>query len=510
MNWKTIWNYTFEKHPLSPPKRGEGQGEGFVIKSNSSSFVQTFLLAATLSTASWLHAQSPITISVDTKHPGVAISPDFPGLSFELSQLLPDGNGLRYFRPDNQPLITLFQTLGIKNLRVGGNTSDRNAKKLPDNADIDSLFAFAKAADVKVIYCLRLHDGNPEQDAAVAKYIMDHYADHLACFSIGQEPNVYPKITNSDGTVTRPSYSPYAKQWKHFEDVIVAAVPGATFCGPSVDANPTWPRQFMEDFGHGNHVVLITAHQYPGRSGDKVPSPEIGRDEMLSDTFINAYQKLYSGLGPAAQANGLPYRLEEANNFFNGGALGVSDTFASSLWGLDFMYWWAAHGAAGLNFHTGDKVGAGDELRPSKYTAYFSTPNGFMVRPLGYGIKAFDLGAHGQLLPATITNPDNLNISAYAVLGDDKNIYLTIINKEHGVNAKDASVSLASDSGLGDAQIVSLTNPANDVAAKTGTTLGGAEIKSDGSWNGKWTNLPQTKTIKIPAASASVIKISGS
>ena len=48
---------------------------------------------------------------------------------------------------------------------------------------------------------------------------------------------------------------------------------------------------------------------------------------------------------PQAISNALPYRLEEVNNYFNGGATNVSNTFASALWGLDFMYWWAAHGA---------------------------------------------------------------------------------------------------------------------------------------------------------------------
>ncbi len=477
--------------------------------------LKTVLVVSIVATVICLPAQSPITISVDTKNPGAALSPDFPGLSFEISQLLPASNGVRYFRPDNQPLIALFQTLGIKSLRVGGNTADRNFRGAASKVDIDSLFAFAKSADVKVIYCLRLHDGNPQEDADTAKYIMDHYPDNIACFSIGQEPNVYPRTTNWVSGVPkkspRPTYTDYAKAWKKFHDVIMATAPKAQFCGPSVDDNPSWPQQFMSDFGQGNNVVMITAHLYPGRAGDRVPSPEIGRDEMLSNDFITVYQKLFDGFGATAVADGLPYRLEEANNFYNGGATDVSDTFASALWGLDFMYWWATHSADGINFHTGDKVGAGSELRPSKYTAYFSTPDGFLVRPLGYGIKAFDVGAHGRVLPATISNPDNLNVSIYPVLGDDKNIYITIINKEHGAQAKDANVSLSIGDASADIQIMSLAAPGGDIAAKIGTTLGGAQIENNGSWDGKWTDLPLAKngpfTLKIPAASAAIIKL---
>jgi len=39
------------------------------------------------------------------------------------------------------------------------------------------------------------------------------------------------------------------------------------------------------------------------------------------------------------------------------------DTLASSLWALDFLYWWASHDAAGINCHTGDKVAANEELK---------------------------------------------------------------------------------------------------------------------------------------------------
>ncbi|MGH7952007.1 MAG: hypothetical protein ACREFE_08830 [Limisphaerales bacterium] len=463
-----------------------------------------------------------ITLAVDAKNSGASIPSDFSGLSFEMSQLLPNANGVHYFRADNQPLIRLFHTLGIKNLRIGGNTSDRDAKKLPGEADIDSLFAFAKAAGVKVIYCLRLHNGDPQTDARIAKYIMDHYANEIACFSIGQEPSAYPKIavTNSTriaegmgGSFEKFPYSAYAAEWKKFADTIIAAAPGAKFCGPSVHKNGAWARQFMADFGQSNHVTLITEHLYPGGAGGKVKTPEIGRDRMLSDSFIKVYQKLCDSFVPLAVSNGLPYRLEEVNNYFNGGAKDVSDTFASALWGLDFMYWWAAHGAAGLNFHTGDKVAAGYTLRPSKYTAFFSTTNGFLVRPLGYGIKAFDLGSHGKFISAKISNPENLNLSVYAILGDDKHLYITIINKEHGESARDANVTLAGGTRFSSAQIISLTAPNDDIAATAGTRLGGAEIKNDGSWNGKWTSLGKNEigafAMKISAASASIIRLTG-
>jgi hypothetical protein len=468
-------------------------------------------------------AKAQVTLQVDAKNPGAAISPDFSGLGFEAAVLRPE-NETRYFRPDNEPLVNLFHTLGIKSLRIGGNTSDRDVRQLPSEADLDSLFAFAKAAGVKVIYCLRLHNGDPAVDARTAKYIMDHYAPLVDCFSIGQEPSAYPvektdSRANSErmGTANEKySYATYREDWKKFADAIIAAVPDVKFCGPSVHNNGEWARRYIEDFGHSNHVVLVTEHLYAGGAGGKVPTPEIGRDRMLADesspnNFRKVYQKLYDSFVPMALSNGLPYRLEEVNNYFNGGATNVSNTFASSLWGLEFMYWWAEHQASGLNFHTGDRVAAGYTLLPSKYTAFFSTTNGYTVRPLGYGIKAFDLGSHGKFLPVTLSGASDLNLRAHAVLGGDKNIYVTLINNEHGHNARAAMIALGAGDTFTQGEIVSLSQSSNDVAATAGVTLGGARIETDGSWAGTWKTLAADKpgdfSVTIPSASAVIVRL---
>ena len=322
-------------------------------------------------------------------------------------------DGIRYFRPDNLPLINLFHTLGIKNLRIGGNTSDRDAKLLPNEADLDSLFAFAKTAGVKVIYCLRLHDGDPQADAVPqnTSWITLCTLNWIAFPSARNRVRIREK-NNAHSLGAGMKNINTDRRLEKICGCYHCRRAGREILRPSVHNNADWARKFIADFGKSNHVVLITEHLYPGGAGGKVPTPEIGRDRMLAaadamtNSFPKAYQKLHDSFVPLAISNGLPYRLEEVNNYFNGGATNVSNTFASALWGLDFMYWWAAHSAAGLNFHTGDKVAAGYTLQPSKYTAFFSTTNGYVIRPLGYGIKAFDLGSHGQFVPITISNPD--------------------------------------------------------------------------------------------------------
>src|SRR5215471_9961608 len=103
----------------------------------------------------------PVTITIDTEHPGPEVPADFAGLSFERGPLTSGNAGVsgNLFNPANNSLITLFRNLGMGNLRIGGGTVDQliPAGTGTDGfSGIDNLFAFAAAAGVKVIYSLRL------------------------------------------------------------------------------------------------------------------------------------------------------------------------------------------------------------------------------------------------------------------------------------------------------------------------------------------------------------------
>jgi len=235
---------------------------------------------------------------------------------------------------------------------------------------------------------------------------------------------------------------------------------------------------------------------------------------MLSGEFLAVYQALHDGFVPAAKARGLPYRLEEVNSYFNGGAQDASNTFTAALWGLEFMHWWAAHDAAGLNFHTGDRVAAGGDIQPPRYAAFQSVAGGFAIRPLSYALKAFDLGGRGRVVSLTVSNSATLNLTAYATIADDQAISITIINKEHGDHARDAALTLAgADTKSSTAQALFLRALNGNIAAIDGITLGDAAIDQTGHWNGTWRSLPSPATgdslqIKIPAATAAIIRLS--
>lgn len=453
-----------------------------------------FALALAIAGTFAAHSQESVNVSVSVKtsSPGYLIPDDFIGFSFETRRVDYNSDGVSgyFFDSTNTQVITLFRQLGVKSLRVGGGSVDSPDTPIPTTKDIDALFRFAKAADVKVIYSLRLKDGDPAQNASIAKYIRDNYQPWLDCFTIGNEPK---------------EYSAFSRQWKIMADAIVKAAPEAKFCGPaavsSMDGGAEQIRNFARDFGKTGLIKFVTAHDYPGgNSLRNATDGNSGRDQMLSGAWLEHYQAFYDQFVPAVTALGLKYKYDEGSSFYKGGAKDASDTFAAALWSLDFMHWWAAHGCTGINFHN-------NRWPMYNITICRDAAGNYQTRPQGYGIKAFDIGGHGHVVPVTVSRN---GMTAYGVL-DSTNLYLTLINKEHGQYGRDAEVTIKGISIKDPVQIMSLKAPNNDVAATSGISLGNATINNTGEWQGQWTPLPPPAngplTIPVSAASAAIVKI---
>jgi hypothetical protein len=455
------------------------------------------LLLALFATA---RGQIPVAIEFGSEATQQQIPPNFEGLSYESSMLLPRPGGGYYFSSTNAPLVQMFRTLGIKSLRVGGNSVDDPAVPIPGRDDVDSLFGFARAAGVKVIYSFRLKNGDKTASADLARYILDRYPESLDCFCIGNEPDVYLS-----------EYPVFAAQWQSYSKAILEESPEARFCGPDAKVN-NWAVPFAQQFGGTGKIAFIALHGYPIGDGPAQTNPNQARDQMLRRAGYDDISKTFV---PAVTEAGLPYRLEETNNFYNGGARNVSDSYASALWGLDYLYWWAAHEADGLNFHTGDP--SGPNRNPAPYSAIASSPGGVEAHPLAYALLAFHLAGGGRFLPARVSvSPDaHLNFKAYSTMAEDRSTFVTLINKEHGPAARGANVTLVFPPAMSPArgEVMFLRAPGGNVADKTGVTLGEAPIKEDGSWNGSWELLRQTSQpagwrVQVPPASVAVVKLS--
>ncbi|HLX49462.1 MAG TPA: hypothetical protein VKS82_14130 [Streptosporangiaceae bacterium] len=494
----------------------------------------------------------PVTVSIDAGPPGPAVADDFAGLSFERSVLDAGHAGVPgyLFSPGNTALVRLFGNAGLRSLRIGGGTVDQLAPAGTGSdgfTGIDSLFAFAAEAGVRVIYTLRLLSpaANPVRDldsvnASVAGYIWGRYREHVASFAIGNEPDwhafhthaenlVDPAVFEEVPGVPGTAYRSYLTRWRSLAEAVRAAAPGAPLSGPDTGAYTTltyspdadtgvsWTERFAADTPAAGPVADITQHHYPGADpGAATADQAIGN--MLSPEWVNGaaigtqppgityipYPWLYRHNLAAVAAAGLRYRLTEANDHL-GGVPGASNALASALWALDYLHWWAAHGAAGVNFHNRQWLFT-STIVPSPA----GSGSGYAITPKGYGIKAFALGSAGHVRPVRIRNPDGLNLTAYCT-GTAAEDYVTIINKTHAKEAAQAAVTIALPGpGPRSAEVMTLAGREPGNAASTSATLGGAAITGDTAWDGRWSVLkadPRSAiALTVHPATAVIIK----
>ena len=497
----------------------------------------------------------PVTITIDAAHPGPVVPGDFAGLSFERGPVTAGGAGLSgsLFSAANTPLVTLFRNLGLGNLRIGGGTVDDliPAGTGSDGfAGIDSLFGFAAAAGVKVIYTLRMLNpaAQPAGDlhtihAKAAGYIWGRYQQTLASFAIGNEPDWHayhsyqghpqdPAIFEHVSGVPGSAYPSYLAQWRSLAGAVTGAAPGAAMSGPDLgaydrstytldpDSGLAWTHQLAGDERGSGRLAEVTQHYYVGgQPGATTAEQAIAN--MLSAAWVTGaaigtqppgttytpYPWLYENNLAPVTAAGLRYRLTESNDYL-GGVPGASDAFGSALWALDHLHWFAAHGAAGINFH--NRMG----LATDTIIAEPAAPGrGYTVNPKAYGIRAFTLGSAGQVKPTQIQNPGGTNLTAYCV-GQPGEDHVTIINKAHGADATDAAVTIVPPGpGVPDAQVMTLAGGQPGDARGTTATLGGAPITGSAAWNGQWTALtagPQGHiSLTVKATTAAIVKITG-
>ena len=449
--------------------------------------------------------QSPVTITIEPQATGPNISSNFVGLSFGMKSMLPNAKGMLFFSPTNQPLIILIQNLGVTHLRMGGTSVESPiSTPIPGKIELDNLFAFARAAGVKkLIYSLRLLQPRAELDyastnAAIAKYIWDNYRSQLDCFALGNEPDLQ-RVYDQDLIIT--NFSTYISQWRKFAAAVTKVVPEAKFAGPDAGSgNISWTTHFATAEKNSDLISAITEHFYVGGAGRGVTAPN-GIEAILSPERLAANQTLYDSMAAPVFSAGLPLRFTEANDHYSGGVPGASDTFAGALWALDFLHWWAAHGVSSVDFHNTQWV-VNDVITPD-------SEGHLTINPKGYGLRAFELGSHGRSARITLSNADNLNLTAYAV-NAPKNKLVTVINKEHGPGARSAKVSIMVPGFSGQTEVIYLNSPNNNVTAKSGVTLGGGAIDAGHTWQGQWAVLKKSGpcAVTVPATSAAIVKLS--
>jgi hypothetical protein len=435
-----------------------------------------------------------------------SIASDFAGFSYEKSMLTGP-----LFSGTNDNLISLFRLVGQGVLRIGGNSVDqcvwtpggagRTAGQIAPS-DVDALASFLAGSGWRCIYGINLGGAatgatTPELAAAEVAYVSKKLGSSLIGIEIGNECEGY----GAAGGYFAGNWSlaQFEALWNQFRAAITIAVPDVAFIGPASGASvSTWTIPFGQACTRKS-LSMVTQHYY---RGDGKATTSTAANLLTTDSNLARCTSLLSA---AAQQSGIPFRFGECNSYYNGGAVGVSNSYASSLWIIDFLFNSALGGAAGVNLHGG-----------GNYTGYtpIADKNGVVVevRPEFYGLMMFALAGQGSMYQTSLS-VNGVNATAYAVKDSSGALNLVIVNKDENQNLQ-LSVSLPQKAAS--ASLISMTQNANGVtgpslSATSGVTIQDATISTSGSFSpaASYSLSAGSSQVScyVPALSAVLVKV---
>ena len=403
-----------------------------------------------------------------------SVGKNFVGLAYEKRSLLE-----ALFTSGNRDLIGLFERLGTSVLRLGGRSVDENVWTPAGKgqtagqiapADVDAFADFLRATGWSCIYGVNLGGSatgatNAELAAAEIAYVSQALGPALAGVEIGNECESYidaGSFYEFDWTIEM-----FETLWGTYRDAIVARTPHAPMVGPAAGSNVGgWTIPFGESVT-AERIGLVTQHYYRGQAG---PTSTV-EDLISPDANLVTELKL---LREGAESIGVPFRMAQSNSYSGGGAAGVSDAYASSLWAIDMIFGCALGGAAGINFD-----GGGDD-----FAAVIADEAGaLVVRPGYYGLLLSGMVGEGALLSSEL-NMGGLNVTAYAVQNTDGGRSVVVVNKDVSQNL---DLRIALPGSTTSAKLLELTQLTEgaarpSLAAATGVTIQGASVTTDGGF----------------------------
>jgi hypothetical protein len=268
-------------------------------------------------------------------------------------------------------------------------------------------------------------------------------------------------------------YAQYKPDW----ETCAAAVGNNRIAGPDT-STPTSTAAWVDSFARDERarITMLTIHNYSVGSGSTVTT-------LLSPATNAKQTSTVAKQLATAKAVNVPIRLDETNSAAGGGIAGVSDTYASALWAMDYSLQMAREGFAGVNLHSG--LGVCDApLYNGKYQLYTAICAAteadekakiYKARPEFYGLYMASRMGPGRFVPVTLATDRNVN--AYAVRGDDGRTRLALIQKDDTAAAP-VHVDVTVGRGSGTAEVVRLTGGA--LTDRDGVTIQGAVVDRRG------------------------------
>ncbi len=340
------------------------------------------------------------------------------------------------------------------------------------------------------------------------------------------------EVGNEFDHVTDLTPATYLGTMKRYRDALEAAGVHVKLAGPS--ANTAETNEQLDGFVSAALAdpdapvpSELTSHWYPtSNCGTSNASIEA---LMSAGTHTTARTKLQGIAAIGARLPGVPVVINESNSTACGGQAGVSDTYATSLWSLDYLLEAAQNGVSRINFHTNTAAICGDLRTPesSEYLVSYRYDGAFCAAdqaaldadrlsaaPLYYGLWAFRQVPAGRFVALDLADTDLPKLRAYGVESDTGGLTMVLINvQDPAAGTKDAvTLTLPRPYHLGRSVLLTGTGGLASTDA-SGITLGGRTVSTNGMRSGTpdSTSVPvdgRTTSVTVPPGTAQVISFS--
>jgi hypothetical protein len=430
------------------------------------------------------------SVDISGRAVGAPIPSGFLGFSFEFQ-------GVRAYTGSDPAHINPVLVELIRNLtpgqapvvRIGGNSTDVSYVAGPgvkplsyqgyrlNQSWMDTTGALAKALGARMIMGVNLAANDPQLAAAeVRNYVAALPERSIEAVEIGNEPNVYNKITvyhtaSGRAVHARARSFGYRQFRVQFHQLADQTLP-LKLAGPALAAGPnpgpgSWINTVPDLLRREPRLSLMTVHRYPLRNCYVPPSspqyPSIAH--LLSSYSTVSLARSLQGWITIAHRRHRRLRLDELNSVACRGKSGVSDTFASALWATDALFSLARAGVDGVNMHT---------LPDTAYELFaFTRRDGrwqAQVRPIYYGLQLFAQAAPpGARLLAVSRRGADAGLSVWATRAVGGRVRVVVINKSQ-TQRRTVRVALPAGAGA-TATVERMLAPS--ARAERGVTLGG-------------------------------------
>lgn len=413
------------------------------------------------------------TVTINPNKLTYVIPTNFIGLSIEKTNLC---FNIKRINQSNS-LLNLLKNISPAVLRIGG-ASVNSAKWQPDITSCSGLnitpnlvkdtFSTLEKINWKTIWGINLDNNTKENSYLEAKSVYSYGSNSILAVELGNEPEF-----------TYSSFSDYNKKWSTFVEYIQSQNKDIKFAGSSSTRD-----SFLSSFIEKNfsNISFVTLHLYPGGSNDLSDPQNVSKklDRILDSSVLLENANKFKTLSTQAKNKGLNVYLEETNSVGQGGTPNVSDTFASSLWAIDYIFTALENGIKGVYFHGGPS-----NTQPF-YSPISSTSNDssgqIYAKPLYYALLFYkQVSPNGQIVPTEINT--SFNISAHSISSNDGKLQIILINKEM---TSPISITVNTTKNYSQGRTILLTSPSltttisspNDSQIK----LADSSINSDGTW----------------------------